>query len=291
MTTMADFEVTDDVTDNTATRHNRILGNLLRSEFYNPETLAATRELSDGDTPIQVITLTGDQTIELPPEATSNHPFLIYNTDATETLTVKDDAGAITYATLTPDQYGYFVQVQGEGWKNLYTQPASLKGRVEILANIPPTTVAATLNALVGASSPAEQFTYWEFVNGSVTYMDFLCRLIGYNGGGLTISGQVMRTTGAAAATYIFEAAIRRINNASEDLGAAHTYDYNPVTVTIPAGPPAAGIPMAITITFTNGADMDSLADNEYFYLRFRRNGGTATDTARVLTGLTGKET
>lgn len=165
------------------------------------------------------------------------------------------------------------------------------KGRVEFLAAVPPTTSGAPLNVLAGASSPAEQFPYYEFVNGSVTYRDFLCRLVGYNSGGLTLDFQVMRTSGGAAATYIFDAALRRINSASEDLGAAQTYDYNSVTVTIPTGPPNAGIPMAGTITFTNGADMDSVADGEFFFLRFRRNGGTATDTARVMAGISIKET
>lgn len=164
-------------------------------------------------------------------------------------------------------------------------------GRVEFLAAVPPATSGAPLNVAAGASTPAEQIPYYEFVNGSVTYRDFLCRLVGYNGGGLTLSGQVLRTTGGAGETYILEAAIRRIVSGTEDLGASHTYDFNQVTVTIPAGPPNAGIPMAVTIAFTDGADMDSLADGEFFVLRVRRNGGTAADTARVLANISVVET
>lgn len=173
----------------------------------------------------------------------------------------------------------------------LYTSTPATPGRVEFIAAIPSATVGAPLNVAAGGSTPVEQFPYYEFVNGSVTYRDFLCRLIGYNGGGLTLSAQVLRTSAGAAATYIFEAALRRMNSASEDLAASQTYDFNAVTVTIPAGPPNAGIPMAVTITFTDGADMDSVADGEYFFLRFRRNGGTATDTARLLTGISMVET
>lgn len=172
-----------------------------------------------------------------------------------------------------------------------YAAALTVKGRVEFLNASVPTTVAATQNVLAGASSPAEQFLYWDFINGSATYVDFLCRLVGYRGGGLTLSALVLRTSAGAASNYVFEAAIRRINAASEDLGAAQTYDYNAVTVTVPAGPPNAGIPMAVTITFTDGADMDSVASGEFFYLRFRRNGGTATDTARVLAGISVVET
>ena len=168
---------------------------------------------------------------------------------------------------------------------------STAKGRVEFLADIVPATSGAPITVLAGASSPAESIPYYEFVNGSTTYREYYCRLQDYASGGLTLKFEVMRTSAAAAATYIFDAAIRRINTATEDLGAAHTYDYNSVTVTIPAGPPTATIPMAGTITFTDGSDMDSLATGEAFILRFRRSGGTATDTARVLTSITMKET
>jgi hypothetical protein len=67
----------------------------------------------------------------------------------------------------------------------------TVKGRVEFVAAVPPTTVGAPLTALVGASSPAEQFPYFEFVNGTITYRDYLCRLVGYSGGGLTFKFEV----------------------------------------------------------------------------------------------------
>ena len=165
------------------------------------------------------------------------------------------------------------------------------KGRVMMQVAAVPLTLGAPIMGIDGASSPAEGIPYFEFVNGSVTYRDFYCRLYDYQGGGLTLNFEVLRTSAGAGSTYIFEAAIRRINTGTEDVTAAHTYDYNAVTVTIPAGPPAAGIPMSGTITFTNGADMDNLADGESFILRIRRNGGTATDTARVLATINARET
>lgn len=175
------------------------------------------------------------------------------------------------------------------------TSVTSTKGRVEILAATVPTTVGAPIGQISGGSSPVEGIPYFAFVDGTITYRDFYCRLIGYNGGGLTLNFEVLRTSATAGLRYVFEAAIRRVNTASEDITASQTYDYNSVTVTIPAGPPAAGIPMAGTITFTDGADMDSLANNEMFILRFRRNATTAnddaTDTARVLASITVRET
>lgn len=193
------------------------------------------------------------------------------------------------FAPKLPNDSSKFLNGQG-GW----TTPAgggSSKGRVEILVATVPLTSGAPIAGLDGASSPAEGFAYYSFVNGSVTYRAYKCRLIGYQGGGLTFKFEVLRTSAGAGSTYINEAAIRRINTGTEDLGASHSYDYNAVTITIPAGPPNAGIPMAGTISFTDGADMDNLSDGDLFWLVFRRNGGTATDTERVLLSLTGEET
>jgi hypothetical protein len=175
------------------------------------------------------------------------------------------------------------------------TASASVKGRVEFLAATVPTTVGAPIGQISGGSSPVEGIPYFSFVDGTITYRDFYCRLIDYSGGGLTLNFEVLRTSATAALRYVFEAAVRRINTGTENITASHTYDYNAVTVTIPAGPPAAGIPMLGTITFTDGADMDSLANNEAFVLRIRRNATTAnddaTDTARVLASITMRET
>ena len=175
------------------------------------------------------------------------------------------------------------------------TASASVKGRVELLAATVPTTVGAPIGQINGGSSPVEGIPYFSFVDGTITYRDFYCRLIDYSGGGLTLNFEVLRTSATAALRYVFEAAIRRINTGTEDITASHTYDYNAVTITIPAGPPAAGIPILGTITFTDGADMDSLANGEAFILRFRRNATSATDdatdTARVLATITARET
>jgi len=178
---------------------------------------------------------------------------------------------------------------------DIISSAVSTKGRVEILAATVPTTVGAPIGQISGGSSPVEGIPYFSFVDGTITYRDFYCRLNDYSSGGLTLNFEVLRTSATAGLRYVFEAAIRRINTGTEDITASHTYDYNSVTVTIPAGPPAAGIPISGTITFTDGTDMDSLANNEAFILRFRRNATTAnddaTDTARVLASITVRET
>lgn len=191
---------------------------------------------------------------------------------------------------------GYVLTAGGAGANPAWEATGvSSKGRCEILSASVPTTLGAPIGFIDSASSPVDSFPYYEFGDSALAYVDLYCRLIGYQGGGLTVNFNLLRTSAAAAAGYYFQAAIRRINNASENITSSHTYDYNSVTVTVPAGPPAAGIPMAGTITFTDGADMDSLADGEAFVLRIRRdptNGAdNAGDAARVLATIAIKET
>jgi hypothetical protein len=71
-------------------------------------------------------------------------------------------------------------------------------------------------------------------------------------------------------------AAIRRLNDDAEDLDSAHTYDYNDTDDTAASASGELSYP---TIAFTDGADMDSLADGETFILRVRRNASHANDT------------
>lgn len=165
---------------------------------------------------------------------------------------------------------------------------------IPLVSNVP-ATLGAPVGVIADGSSPVGNFLYFEFADAAIAYRDITFRLVGYGGGGLTVNFEVLRTSASAGTAYVFQAAIRRILAGTEDITASHTYDYNNVTVTIPAGPPAAGIPMQGTITFTDGADMDSLGNNEIFELRFRRdptNGSdNAGDTARVLATISVRET
>jgi hypothetical protein len=187
---------------------------------------------------------------------------------------------------------GQVLETQGAGANPQWVDSAAAKGRVVFHTAHTPTTLGAGVSVLAGGSTPAEQFAYYVFPNTADNYREFKCSLEGYNGGGLTFKFQVLRSSAAAGETYIFDMAIRRMNSAAEELGASHSYAYNSVTITVPAGPPAATIPMLGTITFTDGADMDSLADDEFFILRVGRDvDDTATDSALMLMGIIGRET
>lgn len=119
--TLNDFTVTDDVTDNLATYNNRYLGSMFSADNTNTESITATKELADNDCIYQVITTDGSA-IELPPEADTNHPHLIYNTSAANTLPVKDDSGTTTFLTLSSDEWALFMPVEDEGWKVVATK-------------------------------------------------------------------------------------------------------------------------------------------------------------------------
>lgn len=62
----------------------------------NTDTLSADLVLTDADEPVQFLDPGGAaRNIELPAEASTNHPFIISNqADAAETLTVNDDGAA-----------------------------------------------------------------------------------------------------------------------------------------------------------------------------------------------------
>lgn len=144
---------------------------------------------------------------------------------------------------------------------------------------------------LAGGSTPAERINAWAFDPATVEYLDFLCYLNGYNGGGLTIA--LAFTAGATTGNVVWSAAIRRINDDAEDIDTSQTYDYNNASAKAVA---SASREFAYTsITFTDGADMDSLATNEWFILRIRRFATDANDTLNSndaeLVGVTIKET
>ena len=135
-----------------------------------------------------------------------------------------------------------------------------------------PATLAATPNLLLGASTPAEELSKYDFDDTTDEYLDFRGSLHGYGGGGITI---LLRYTAAAASgKVVWRAAFRRVDDDAEDLDTtAHTYAYNTVNPTVAS---AIGEVDYTSITFTDGADMDSLADGEEFVLRIGRE---ATDT------------
>ncbi|TPV96161.1 MAG: hypothetical protein B7733_06335 [Myxococcales bacterium FL481] len=161
---------------------------------------------------------------------------------------------------------------------------------VQILGEMPPDANFATLDTRTGGSTPAEEVTVWDFDASTVEYVDYKCRLHGYDGGGLTFRIFWMAST-ATADECRWEIAIRRVADDAEDVDSSHSYTYNAVDATAPS---ASGEVDYATITFTDGADMDSWADGEVAIVRLRRNASDAADDMTgdaELVSLVGEET
>ena len=134
----------------------------------------------------------------------------------------------------------------------------------------PTATVHAIMTSIPGGSTPAEQYPIFAFV-----YLDFHCVMPEhYDGGGLTID--VITGAASTSNSYRFEAALRRIEDDTDDIETSHTYDYNGVTITPPT---VVGEIGHDDITFTNGADMDSVVAGDKFVLRLYRDHDHAGDT------------
>jgi len=111
-----DFKAAISSTDNYS-GYNALLSSSFYAAFTNTETITATKELTDTDYPIQVLTAgTTDQVCELPVEAVTNHPHLIIcASTSSNNIIVKDDAGAVTYVTLEPGERALCIS-SGTAW-------------------------------------------------------------------------------------------------------------------------------------------------------------------------------
>lgn len=148
-----------------------------------------------------------------------------------------------------------------------------------------PSSNPAQLTVRAGASTPAEQYTVWAFDSGTIEYIDLKGALRGYAGGGLTVDIYWVSASATSGVTR-WGAAFHRFSS-TVDIDTAFTFDYNDADSTA-AG--TSGYTITASITFTDGADMDSLANGEAFWLRIRRNASHANDTmtgdAQMLTVL-----
>lgn len=148
-------------------------------------------------------------------------------------------------------------------------------GQIFGLVPCPPGTLAAPIDWLVGAATPAENAPIAVFADSASAYVDFYGTLQGYGGGGLTL--KLYWSSLATSNNCVWQAAIRRVQDDAEDFNTtAHSYDFNTVTA---AAPSAVGEISYDSITFTDGADMDSLANGEAFVIRVLRDPANGSDT------------
>ena len=161
---------------------------------------------------------------------------------------------------------------------------------VQILEVMPPGASACALGYRAGGSTPAEAVPVYLFDASAIEYLDFKAVLRGYGGGGLTFYLPWSATSATSGATR-WGIAIRRMQDDAEDVDTAQTYDFNEVDDTAATASGELSYP---TITFADGADMDSWAEGEVAIVRVRRNASHANDTMTgdaELWGVYGKET
>lgn len=141
---------------------------------------------------------------------------------------------------------------------------------------VPPATLYATLDYMVGTSTPAENIPVLDFDDTTQEYIDFYCQMPShYAGGGITL--KIKYSTVDTTDVVSWQAAFRRVADDAEDLDTTvHSYDYNEVVDTAPS---VVGEVAYATITFTDGADMDSVAVGEYFILRVTRDPTPSSGT------------
>ena len=139
---------------------------------------------------------------------------------------------------------------------------------------IPPAATYATPSRRAGGSTPAENFPVWLFDPGTAEHLDFYGQMTGaYSGGGITV--QIKWSADATSGNCEWQAAFRRVADDAEDVDVSHTYDFNSLIVT-PAS--VAGEVKYSAITFTNGADMDSVVAGDMFVLRIKRDAADVTN-------------
>lgn len=141
--------------------------------------------------------------------------------------------------------------------------------------NKAPATLYATLDVMVGTSTPVEAFLVLDFDDTTVEYADFDGQMPpAYAGGGVTAT--FIWSAAAATNNGAWAAAFRDVPDDAEDLDTtAFTYDYNQTADLTP--PSAVGEVAYDTLTFTNGADMDSVIAGSYYRFRVKRPAPSGT--------------
>jgi hypothetical protein len=142
-----------------------------------------------------------------------------------------------------------------------------------------PATSYAELTSLTGGATPGERIILANFDDTTDEYIDLpdLVMPRAYAGGGLTLTIRWMAAS-ATTGNVIWGAAFRRDQDDAEDWDTtAHSYDFNASSGV--AAPSAVGETSYDTITFADGADMDSVAAGEGFCLRIRRDADNGSDT------------
>ncbi len=144
------------------------------------------------------------------------------------------------------------------------------------LHNEPPAAAFATLGTITGATGARPILQFDDTADETAIFSGVMPR--NYGGGGVTLTLHYAMAGANTADDVIWDAAFERIAD-GDAMGAAGS-DFAAVnSVTDTADNTADNIDPA-TITFTNGADMDSVVAGDPFRLKITRDADNGSDTA-----------
>ena len=143
------------------------------------------------------------------------------------------------------------------------------------LSGVAPDANPASLLTFTGGTTPGEVHPHLAFDDTTVEYMDFhLLMPRHYGGGGLTLT--FIWSSNVTTGSVIWSAAFKSVSDDVDDLDTKAFAAYNDAAADATAS--AAGEVAYTTLTFTDGADMDSVAAGEMFLMRVRRNTAGSDD-------------
>ena len=144
-----------------------------------------------------------------------------------------------------------------------------------IQAVMAPAANGAAFGVRAGGSTPGENFPIFKFDDTTSEYLDIYFKLENYDAGGLVVAGMWSAADTTVDPDVVkWEGAFRRLQADAEDIDASHTYDYNAATESQEASASGEGVFFS-GMTFTHGADMDSIVNGECGVFRLRRNTST----------------
>ena len=145
---------------------------------------------------------------------------------------------------------------------------------INMLSNEPPDSAYATIDTRSGAANAVHTILdFDDTTDESAEFGPFMPRH--YDGGGLTVTLGWMATT-ATTGNVVWDVAFKSVSDDADDLDTKAFAAVNSVTATTAS---ASGEVAYDTVTFTDGADMDSVAAGEYFRMRITRDANNASDT------------
>lgn len=144
-------------------------------------------------------------------------------------------------------------------------------------SNEPPDADFATTDTILSTSSdePDDVYPVLDFDPGSTQEFAVLSGVMPehYGGGGLTLD--IGWVTEATSGNAKWDAALKNLAAGVNIL----TATYAAVNTQTTAANGTARVIVVTTITFTDGADMDSVLKNEFFHLLVTRDSADAADT------------